>query len=124
VDGCGGSAVFLFRRYVNGREHAASIQDRQLTGIPPVGLDAIPHTPRSELARSRPTEWTGPRGRAAVRSRRPGFIAAADRALPPQPLDEAQNPRAVGRQRVERPASARRAVVPRPPSWPRADRRQ
>jgi hypothetical protein len=80
---------FLFGGNVNGRQGAGAIQDRELTGIPPVRFDAIPRTTRNQGRRDdlAPNAPLGQRP-LQLNAARPGFVAAGDGARATDALDE------------------------------------
>jgi hypothetical protein len=92
---------FLLGRNVNRRERARSIQHREVRGIPAVGFDAIARTSRDECGRD---DVAGDRAGLECSSKlepaRPRFVTTGHQSLPAQPVDEAQNGRAVRCERM------------------------
>src|SRR5688572_9527775 len=82
---------FLIARNVNRGERAGAVEDGELARIATVRFHAVAWTTRNQAGRD-DVARNVPRGQRTLQFEptRTGFVAAVDRALTPQALDEAQ----------------------------------
>ena len=117
--------LFLLGGNVNRGEGLGAVQHRELRGIAAIGLDPIAGAARDEgggdEVAGHPVGAECPLELKAAGAR---FVAAGDRPLASQALDEAQNRRVYRTSASGAPASDGLAAGPRRPSSPHADRKQ